>query len=156
VKKLWVVLAVLFLSVLGGGTAFAGTEQTIIRADFGWQEASNISINGVYIPQGQRVWISPSGQWSNGSKLEVGPQGYTASQSKGFMPYCKYTQSLPFGRLIAMTWRSNTNYTLYDAGVRGYIPGPGWLYFRINERDGQCLDNNSGQSVVDMTAPFIK
>jgi len=76
------------------------------------------------------------------------------------MPYCKYptnyTQSLPFGRLIAMTWRSNTNYTLYDAGYSRWIKGPGYLYFRMNERDGACLENNYSRLTVDMYAWFIK
>jgi hypothetical protein len=154
VKKswvVWVVLAVLVLSVLGEGTAFAGFTNWRIWASEGWQDA------GVYIPQGQSVHVYPHGSWYNGNKADlwVGPQGYTASQSKGFMPYCEYTQQLPFGRLVAMTRVSSTKYTLYDAGNAGYIPGPGELYFRINERDGQCLQNNSGSIVVDMTAPFI-
>jgi hypothetical protein len=74
------------------------------------------------------------------------------------MPYCKYpaTKHLPFGRLVAMTWRSNSDATLWDAGGKRYIPGPGHLYFRMNERDGDCLKNNYGSLVVDMTAPFIK
>ena len=154
-KKLWaawVVLAVLFLSVLGGGTAFAGFTNWRVWASDGWQGP------GVYIPQGQRVLVSPHGQWSNGSNTMVGAQGYTAAQSKGFMPYCKYqrTQNLPFGRLIAMTRVSSTNFKIWDAGGRTYIYGPGHLYFRINERDGECLNNNYGDIVVDLRAPFIK
>jgi hypothetical protein len=162
VKKswvVWVVLAVLFLSVLGGGTAFAGTTDNQIYANDGWQPHTS-SPELIYIPQGQRVWVSPSGTWYNGNAADlwVGAQGYTASQSKGFMPYCKYprTTSLPFGRLVALTWRSNTDYTLYDAGHAGYIPGPGYLFFRINERDGQCLQNNLGHIDVTLTAGFIK
>jgi hypothetical protein len=74
------------------------------------------------------------------------------------MPYCKYqrTPNLPYGRLIAMTRVSSTNFKIWDAGGRRYIYGPGHLYFRINERDGECLNNNYGSIVVDMTAPFIK
>jgi hypothetical protein len=160
-----VVLVVLFLSVLGGGTAFARTADLNIYArpsnlNQGWQPYTH-SPELMYIPQGQRVYVKPSGKWYNGNKADlwVGAQGYTASQSTSFMPYCKYptnyTQKLPFGRLVAMTWRSNTNYTLYDAGHARYIPGPGYLFFRINERDGQCLDNNLGNINVEITGGFV-
>jgi hypothetical protein len=167
VKKSWivlVVLVVLFLSVLGGGTAFARTADLFIYArpsdlNQGWQPY-RVSPELMYIPKGQRVWVSPSGTWYNGNAADlwVGAQGYTESQSTHFMPYCKYpeTTNLPFGRLVAMTWRSKTDYTLYDAGAHaGYIPGPGYLFFRINERDGQCLDNNLGNIDVEITGGFV-
>jgi hypothetical protein len=122
----------------------------------GWQPSTN-SPELMYIPQGQRVWVAPSGTWSNGSDRLVGAQGYTASQSKGFMPYCKYprTQNLPFGRLIAMTRVSSTNFQIWDAGYARSIPGPGYLFFRINERNGQCLDNNFGNIDVEITGGFV-
>ena len=164
VKKSWVVLVVLvvlFLSVLGGGTAFARTADLFISArpsdlNQGWQP-STVSPELMYIPQGQRVWVAPSGTWSNGSDRLVGAQGYTASQSTGFMPYCKYprTQNLPFGRLIAMTRVSSTDFKIWDAGHAGYIRGPGYLFFRINERNGQCLDNNFGDLDVRITGGFV-
>jgi hypothetical protein len=168
VKKSWVVLVVLvvlFMSVLGGGTAFARTADLSIYArpsdlNQGWQPYTD-SPELMYIPQGQSVRVSPSGTWYNGNAADlwVGAQGYTASQSKGFMPYCKYphpySQSLPFGRLIAMTWINNNNYKLWDAGHAGYIRGPGYLFFRINERDGQCLDNNLGHIDVRITGGFV-
>ena len=103
--------------------------------------------------------MKPSGKWYNGNKADlwVGAQGYTASQSTGFMPYCKYprTQNLPFGRLIAMTRVSSTNFQIWDAGYARLIPGPGYLFFRINERDGQCLDNNLGNIDVQITGGFV-
>jgi hypothetical protein len=162
VKKLWVVLAVLFLSVLGGGTAFADTADLHIYArpsdlNQGWQP-STVSPELMYIPKGQSVRVSPHGQWENGSNTFVGAQGYTKAQSKDFMPYCKYpaTTNLPFGRLIAVTVVNSSNYTIWDAGKpTTYIRGPGWLYFRINERDGQCLDNNFGSIDVRVTGGFV-
>jgi len=154
------VLAVLFFSVLSGGAAFAGTTSAAIHSSERWQLVSDDYGKDIYIPQGQRVWVSPHGSWYNGNKanLWVGPEGYTASQSKGFMPYCKYpaTTNLPFGRLIALTSVSNNNPRIWDAGYARYINGPGWLYFRMNERDGSCLENNSGYMDVDVSAGFIK
>jgi hypothetical protein len=160
VKKLrvvWVLLAVLFLSGLGGGAALAASadatasssdESFGVWANRGWQGGAQ----PVYIPQGHRVWVQPSGTWSNGSGLQVGAQGYTASQSKGFMPYCKYprTPNLPFGRLIAMTRASSTDFKIWDAGYARWIYGPGYLYFRMNERDGACLENNYSELGVDI------
>jgi hypothetical protein len=163
VKKLWVVwvvLAVLFLSGLSGGAALAASPDASqwVWASHGWQGGAE----PVYIPQGQRVWVDPWDTWSNGSDRLVGPQGYTASQSTHFMPYCKYptnyTQSLPFGRLIALTWVGNNNKQnqIWDAGHARWIYGPGYLYFRMNERDGDCLKNNYSRLTVDMYAWFIK
>jgi hypothetical protein len=159
VKRLWVVwvgvvLAVLFLSVLSGGTASAGSTSANIYANNSWQPQGGV----VYIPQGQRVAVSPTGTWSNGSNLDVGPQGYTASQSAHFTPNCKYqrTPNLPFGRLIALTRVSSTNFHIWDAGYARYIYGPGRLYFRMNERDGPCLENNWGWLSVNVYAGFIR
>ena len=185
-KKLrivWVVLAGLFLSVLSAGVAFAAADaQETIRADNGWQRGeqrvfvpyaapdAQLTIyaqdgwqrggQNVFVPQGERVWVQPHGTWSNGSNSGVGPQGYTASQSTGFMQYCKWpasgTQRLPFGRLIARTSINSNKYLLWDAGHAGWIYGPGKLYFRINERDGQCLDNNWGYIDVDLYAWWLQ
>jgi hypothetical protein len=143
-------------SVLSGGAAFAGTTSRSIHSSDRWQLVYDNYGKDLYIPQGQRVWVSPHGTWSNGSDVWVGPKGYTASQSTGFMPYCKFTQKYPFGRLIALTYVSNNNYRIWDAGYARYIDGPGWLYFRMNERDGACLKNNSGYMGVDVSAGFIK
>jgi hypothetical protein len=55
-----------------------------------------------------------------------------------------------------MTKVDNQHYQLWDARHAGYILGPGWLYFRINEKDGPCLDNNYGQMDIDLSAPWLK
>jgi hypothetical protein len=60
------------------------------------------------------------------------------------------TPNLPFGRLIAMTRVSDTNFRIWDAGYARYIYGPGYLWFRMNERDGECLKNNYGYLRVDI------
>jgi hypothetical protein len=140
---LWVAATVL-PATTSSSAAFAAprVEESYIYANDTWQSAY------ISLRSGESALVTISGRWHNGSRVWVNATGYRSWQDDSFNPNCKYprTKHLPFGRLIGMMGVSASNFQIIDAGVtsRFRVYGPGRLYFRINERDGPCLDNNDG------------
>ncbi|MEU9188855.1 serine/threonine-protein kinase [Streptomyces sp. NPDC048484] len=126
---------------------------SVVHATEGWQRVTETLIEA-----GDTVTVRfTSGQWTASPDMPLtGPDGYDAETDRRLdfaAPDCKVNPSAPFGALLG-------RFTEGGEGEESRIMGKEWIFeaaaggtleLRINDVDGNCVNDNSGDLSVSVS-----